>query len=124
MSQWTSFRKWIGWHAISRTDAEQMTVYVTKNGEAFHRRISCPYLSLSIKKVKKSEVGKLRNDSGERYYLCDVCGKEGIEAETVYITNYGTRYHSQISCSGLKRTIYQITFSETGGRHACPKCWK
>ncbi len=124
MTQRASFRKWIGWHAINQVDAAQMTVYVTKNGEAFHRRISCPYLTLSIRTVKTSELEKLRNNSGERYQLCEICGEEGNNTGAVYITNYGTRYHKKISCSGLKRTIYQITFSEIGGRHACPKCWK
>ena len=124
MTQQACFRKWTGWHTISPADAEQMTIYVTKNGEAHHRRISCPYLSLSIRTVKISELERLRNNSGERYRLCESCGGGGEKTELAYITNYGTRYHMKLSCSGLKRTIYQITFSEIGGRHACPKCWK
>ena len=35
---------------------------------------------------------------------------------------YGTCYHSDLACSGLKRTIYLILLEETGGKRACGKC--
>lgn len=124
MTQRTSFRKWTGWHAVRDTDVSQMMVYITENGVAFHRWKSCPFLSLSIKKVKKSETGNLRNDSGAKYKRCGNCGTKNAAAEEVYITRYGECYHTDVFCSGLKRTIYRIHFSETGGKHACPKCWK
>ena len=40
----------------------------------------------------------------------------------VYVTDYGTCYHSDLACSGLKRTIYLILLEETGGKRACGKC--
>lgn len=43
-------------------------------------------------------------------------------AGKVYVTDYGTCYHSDLACSGLKRTIYLILLEETGGKRACGKC--
>ena len=31
-------------------------------------------------------------------------------------------FHSDLACSGLKRTIYLILLEETGGKRACGKC--
>ena len=40
----------------------------------------------------------------------------------IYITSQGNRYHTQLNCSGLKRTIYTVPLSQTGGRGRCSKC--
>ena len=53
-------------------------------------------------------------------YHCEHCMKGN--AGTIYITNFGDRYHSSLSCSGLKRTIYAIPVSEAAGKGACSKC--
>ena len=66
-----------------------------------------------------SMVGSLRNADGARYTRCASCGMEG---GTVYITNYGNRYHSSLTCGGLKRMVYLIRLSEAQGYHACQKC--
>ncbi|MCQ2507536.1 MAG: pilus assembly protein, partial [Dorea sp.] len=42
----------------------------------------------------------------------------------VYVTDYGDRYHSSLSCSGLKRTVYSVPKSEAIGKGACSKCAK
>ena len=124
ISQKTSFRKWTGWHATRECDLHQMTVYITKSGQAFHRRKSCPYLALSIRSISLSSIPYVRNLNGEKYYACEYCGGKKEAVAMVYITDYGTRYHKNRTCSGLKRTIYEVKYNEIGGRHACPKCWK
>ena len=96
-------------------------VYVTPYGTAYHRTKYCPYINPSIKSVSVTEVASIRNTGGARYKICPLCGKEakGI----CYITGWGTCYHGKLSCSGLKRTIYQVSLDEARIRyHACPKC--
>ncbi|MBQ8280383.1 MAG: hypothetical protein IJZ23_11115 [Roseburia sp.] len=119
----TRFRKWTGWHAVSESDEAAEWVYITEHGEVYHMRTSCPYLDLSIQEVPLIELGERRNYSGEIYDKCELC-KEEREQKTVYITNYGDKYHLIIDCAGLKRTIYQKKLSEVGGMRACSKCVK
>lgn len=121
VTQCVSARKWIG--ATDGTgddaDGDGRYVYVTEYGEAFHKSLSCPYLDLSIHAVPAADVADKRNLDGEKYKSCSCCkGNEG----TVYITNYGKEYHSQLSCSHLVRTIHQVEKGHTGSLHACAKC--
>ena len=70
--------------------------------------------------VQGKEISGLRNESGGRYYACEHCGGKG--GGPAYITDYGDRYHSSLSCSGLKRTVYAVPLSEVIGKGACSKC--
>ena len=113
-------RKWIGNHSLEQDETDEDWVYITPRGEAYHRSLSCNYLDLSIRAVNQRALSTQRNSSGKIYYRCETCGSGA--SGTVYITNYGTRYHSKLSCSGLKRTVYMVKITQTGGRHACGKC--
>ena len=113
-------RKWIGNRSLADDAADDTWVYITPEGRAYHRSLSCNYLDLSIRAVNQRALLSLRNESGKRYRHCETC--EGIGGTTIYITDYGTRYHTQLSCSGLKRTVYMVKITQTGGRHACGKC--
>ncbi len=114
-------RKWIGNRSLEDGTSDDDTwVYITPEGRAYHRSLSCNYLDLSIRAVNQRALLSLRNESGKRYQRCETCGSTG--GMTVYITDYGTRYHTQLSCSGLKRTVYMVKLTQTGGRHACGKC--
>ena len=124
INQKTCFRKWTGWHAIDLEKEKDILVYLTTYGEVYHMRKSCPYLILSIQKVKRLYVPILRNADGSKYKECSRCREEGEMDEFVYITNYGERYHYKMDCSSLKRTIYQKSLSEVEGMGACTKCWK
>lgn len=113
---------WVGYIHGSREDDEEETyVYITETGTVYHRNRGCSYLNPSIKQVPVWELGELRNKGGAIYYACPLCDGLG-EAGACYITDYGTSYHSSVACPGLKRTIYEVKLSETGGRGACSKC--
>ena len=100
---------------------EGRIVYITPNGVAYHLTKECPYLDLSIRAVAYASVSSLRNKDGAIYYRCTACARKG-EFEIVYITDYGTNWHADLSCSGLKRTVIEVDISEVGDRHECSKC--
>ena len=122
MKQEVSSRKWTGWVEEDGSKEDGTYVYVTETGKAYHRSRDCSYLDLSIHKVSAFELGEKRNKSGGRYKACSSCGKRGKKALVYYITDYGDSYHSSLSCSGLKRTVYLIPMKKVGNRHACKKC--
>lgn len=120
VTQCVQSRKWIGNCTLEQGgSSEDCWVYITPDGTAYHRSRSCSYLDLSIRAVSRRSLNGLRNQSGGCYYECESCGGS---SGTVYITDYGTRYHTDLTCSGLKRTIYMVKLSQTGGRHPCSKC--
>lgn len=113
---------WIGYIHSGREDGqEECYVYITETGTVYHRNRGCSYLNPSIRQVRAGEIGSLRNNGGAIYYACLLCD-HSAPGDMYYITDYGTCYHTSIACSGLKRTIYEVKLSETGGRGACSKC--
>lgn len=119
IAQSVKTRKWTGYRGESNGTETDRFVYVTPTGHAYHESMDCAYLDLSIQSVSYPAVENLRNANGERYDKCENCGKAD---GAVYITSYGNRYHSSLTCSGLKRTVYLIRISEAQGYHACQKC--
>lgn len=97
-------------------------VYITETGVVYHRSLDCTHLNLSIRSALSGQVDKLRNESGGKYYPCERCIKKGKAPSLVYIAGYGDRYHSSLTCSGLKRSIRCIPISKAGGRSPCLKC--
>lgn len=116
-------RAWTGYdnakNSASSTNEEEI-VYITPEGTVYHRSRGCSYLKLSITSVDKSFLDTQRNQNGGKYYACSECGASC--GNTVYITQYGDKYHATLSCNRLKRTILAVPISETGGRGACSKC--
>ncbi len=106
--------------AVSDTDKEEF-VYITPEGTAYHKSRSCHYLDLSIEKVFMEDISGIRNKEGSIYYACPLCKGAG-NGTTMFVTDYGNRYHRDVLCSGLKRTVEMVPISETGGRHPCSKC--
>lgn len=96
-------------------------VYVTATGSVYHEDPDCTHLKLSIRTVDRDALGSLRNYGGGKYHACEKCG--GGSGDSVYITNEGNRYHSTLTCSGLKRTVTQVNKEECGLR-PCSKCAK
>ncbi len=101
-------------------EAEEEYVYITESGSVYHRSTKCSHLRVSVQACSKSSVSKKRSSDGSKYYPCEYCGKRS--GSTVYITNYGNRYHSNNKCPGIKRSIRTVPISEVGGRRACSEC--
>ncbi len=101
-------------------DEEEEMVYVTEYGSVYHRSLSCSHLNVSIKSVNYRDIPKERNVDGAKYYQCEYCKK--ATGGTVFITDYGNRYHTDVNCTGLKRTIYTIPISQAVGKSPCSEC--
>lgn len=117
-------RAWTGYDVtqyVSDMEKEDPMVYITKTGTVYHINRNCVYLNPSIEALSAAAVESRRNEDGGKYYPCERCGKSAQGGE-VYITSQGSRYHTQLNCSGLKRTIYTVPLSQTGGRGRCSKC--
>ena len=116
-------RAFTGYDNLSAKDTAQNEeyVYITPEGKAYHKKRSCHYLDLSIEKVFEDEVTGLRNQDGSIYYACPLC-KDTAGGRTIFITNYGDRYHRDVLCSGLKRTVEMVPISQVGNRTPCSKC--
>lgn len=99
-------------------------VYVTDHGMVYHRELSCTYLELSIKTVSRENISGTRNKNGGTYNPCEMCCEEIENQKNVYITDYGTRYHSSLECSGIDRNIYAVPLSDVSGLGGCSKCVK
>lgn len=97
-------------------------VYVTATGSVYHEDTECTHLKLSIHTADIDSIGTLRNNNGAIYHPCEKCGSRA--GDTVYITDEGTRYHGSLSCSGLKRTVKQVSREEVDHMRACSKCGK
>lgn len=116
-------RAWTGYDNANcggSANGEEEIVYITPEGTVYHKSRSCTYLKLSISAVDMDFLEEMRNKSGAIYYSCESCGSHC--QNTVYITQYGTRYHATLQCSKLKRTILAVPISEAGGRGGCSKC--
>lgn len=102
-------------------DGGEEMVFVTEHGTVYHRDASCRHLKLDVRSIPYDRLPTERNKDGSVYYPCEYCaGKVG--GGNVFVTDYGNRYHSSVSCSGLKRKIYTIPISEVGGRAPCSAC--
>lgn len=110
-------RAWIGFTELGTEDTY---VYVTPNGSVYHLSGDCTHLDLSIERVSFARACASKNQYGERYRACEFCGRN--PGALVYITSEGNCYHSERSCSGLKRTVRQIPLREAGGRSCCIRC--
>lgn len=113
-------KAWTGYEKNGFEKNDDTTVYITETGLVYHKDYRCTHLELSIRMVAESELSSLRNVGGGKYYPCEHCMRSG--GGGVYITDTGDRYHSSLSCSGLKRTIYAVPLSEVIGKGACSRC--
>lgn len=114
-------RLWTG-YSLQEQNIKKEYVYVTENGSVYHLSKDCTYLRLSVSSIKKSELSKKRNEFGARYKPCEICYDSNKSQEIYYITKSGNRYHSEVGCTSLKRTIYRIELAEIDQKSICSRC--
>lgn len=112
---------WNGYNYEEMGQGNRDIVYMTENGSVYHEDYNCSYLRLSLRYVPYEKLEVIRNKSGGRYHACEKC-VIGSAMTGVYITEDGNKYHNMLGCSGLKRTIYAVKRSETGGVAGCSRC--
>lgn len=101
---------------------QEKMVYMARYGNVIHTDLSCSYLSLSIHQVPGAQAVKLHNKYGQSYHPCESCSRGKAPAGVVYVTEEGTRYHNQATCSRLKRTVRLVPESEAGACRPCSRC--
>lgn len=114
-------RAWTGYEVSDGTDTEEEIVYITQYGSVYHIDISCSHINLSVSQVNEAQISNLRNNSGGRYYECELCGDEQGNG-SLFITNTGDRYHKRRDCSGIRRGIIAVPISQVEGRGRCQRC--
>ena len=102
-------------------DTADTLVYITRTGTVYHTSPDCRVLKCTTEAVSYSSVSDMRNRDGSKYYPCEFCEKNGF-GSCVYITPYGTRYHSSDSCSAIKTDIFEVPLSEVSDRRKCKFC--
>jgi len=114
---------WTGYDLPGNNEDEEY-VYITESGTVYHTNPYCDHLHISINTVPVKEVGKCRNKDGKKYRACSKCMEKERDEECIvyFLTPYGEVYHSSLSCSGLKRTVYKVKISEVEGRGLCEDC--
>ncbi len=115
---------WIGYTGIDikYENNDEIIVYVTPHGTVYHKNRNCTHIQLSIQPYLKKDIEEKRNESGGKYYPCERCGSHS--KDIIYITDTGDRYHSTVTCSGLKREIIEVPLSQVGKRNPCSRCGK
>lgn len=98
-------------------------VYVTLYGEVWHATAECTHIYITIIEMNYSLVKRLRNESGERYSVCELCRDDEV-VQNVYYTEQGNRYHHNRNCSALVRYISAISWQEQLPYRPCERCVK
>ena len=103
-------------------DDEEEMVFITASGVVYHRDSACTYLAPRVYSAGADEAGGLRNADGGKYYACEICGKADHAGTGIYYTEFGTRWHTDRSCTSIQHEIKEIPLSRVGGRRPCSKC--
>lgn len=116
-----SFRKWIGNVSVEKGEDDGW-VYITPDGEVYHKLESCRSLKLKIKQCFFAHIDMLRGENGQKYYACSCCAEKITNETRIYYTDYGNRYHQRLQCKYLKRTVEKVPLVEVSDRRPCKLC--
>jgi len=116
-------RAYVGVTTIGSTDdgEDDVIVYITPTGRVYHVSEVCTYLKSDVRRIDFDDMAALRNESGGKYYSCEVCAKD-TENEEVYITSYGNRYHCNFECKSIRRNYIAVYKKDISNKNCCMKC--
>lgn len=116
---------WTG-YSNTKDGLEEEYVYITEYGSVYHTNRNCSHLYIKVNNVIFETVDNNRNREGNNYSPCEICckGKYFEDCDIIYTTDSGTRYHSTLECSGIKRTVYKVKKTEVGNLPLCERCQK
>ena len=120
-SQMAKERTFIGTESLFPDDDDPI-VYITPSGRVAHTDRACTYIKVKIKSYRVSSLISARNRSGAKYHACSRCAATVKSGDTVYITDYGTKYHSDKSCTAIFRNVIAVRYSQVKGMALCSKC--
>ena len=100
----------------------QEMVYITPEGERYHPYRDCSYLANICKAVSVQELDHLRNNDGKIYYSCSQCVYEQNIQDTVYITDWGVRYHNDRNCASMSSYFRKVPLAEVIDWGECSVC--
>lgn len=95
-------------------------VFVSDNRAVYHTHADCTYLNLSIYASTVSDIRKLRNTNGGKYYPCRGFPK-GYKGP-VYATSNGTYYYPSLNYGALKRHVHTAKLSDCHDLTECSRC--
>lgn len=121
MTQRCRIYPWSGTEVFSSENENGEYVYITATGTVYHTSLSCRHINIKVNKLTLGEVGGLRNDSGGKYYPCEIC-YEADDGSIIYVTSSGTAYHSDKGCPSISRNVKKVPKSEVIGRAVCKNC--
>lgn len=127
MSSRSRRRSWVGREGGRKfgemeENGQQRMVYVGRDSVRYHSSPECHYLSNHLIPVTLEQVGRKRNESGEAYRPCSVCGGASEPGDIVYLFSNGECYHRRRDCSSLSSYIRQVPLSEVEYLGACSYC--
>jgi len=101
---------------------EEGYVYITRTGVKYHEDMNCTYLRVKSREIAACDIANARNQDRGKYYACEICNPE--LTGTLYITDYGDRYHNSSMCMALYKESQIITKREAinRGYSPCSKC--
>lgn len=98
----------------SSNESDNKYVYVTDNKDVFHNTRSCTHLDLSV------TPSTLSDSIAAGYMPCECCSNKN--SDFVIVTDYGSKYHMDVSCGGIKRTIYRVKRNDVKSLGGCSRC--
>ena len=119
-----------GWELTGEFESEEESaeedaeiVYVCETGSVYHVDPECVYITTRFEQVRYEDIATLRNNDGKIYYQCEACD-DVAAGELVFISPYGTRFHTKSDCPNLKREVRQMTKEEALelGLRPCSNC--
>lgn len=117
---------WLGYDIRDEEEPVKL-VYVAETGEVYHPYSDCTYLKPNIM-LAACHLGYVSVKDKEIYEPCEICVGKGFAVLVnvkVYITETGEKYHKDISCRTLKRTVYEVPFEEAVQKYRkCSRCAK